>query len=243
MTTSILSSRSACVTWLRPSRTARSAASLTMFASSAPEAPEAIRAIFEKSTPGSSLIFFAWTRRIASRPFRSGSSTGTRRSNRPGRVSAGSSDSGRLVAARMTTPVFSSNPSISVRSWLSVCSRSSLLLRRPSRFWPIASISSIKTIQGRLFFCLLKKVTHLGSTHTDKHLDKFRTGHRKKWDVRLTGNRLGQHGFTGTGRADAAGYLWALPRRSPCIFRGYAGNRQSRTGFPSLHPHPQHPKI
>ena len=53
------------------------------------------------------------------------SSTGTRRSKRPGRVKAGSRDSGRFVAARMMTPLFPSNPSISVSSWLSVCSRSS----------------------------------------------------------------------------------------------------------------------
>eukprot|EP00967_Tisochrysis_lutea_P099892 scaffold148651_cov31-Tisochrysis_lutea.AAC.13 len=36
---------------------------------------------------------------MASLPFRSGSSTGTRRSNRPGRSSAGSSMSARFVAA------------------------------------------------------------------------------------------------------------------------------------------------
>ena len=72
-----------------PSRTARSAASLTMFASSAPEAPEAMRAILLKSTSSATLIFFAWTFRIASRPLRSGSSTGTRRSKRPGRVQRG----------------------------------------------------------------------------------------------------------------------------------------------------------
>ena len=52
--------------------------------------------------------------------------TGSRRSNRPGRVRAGSKDSGRLVAARMMTPVLPSKPSISVRSWFRVCSRSSL---------------------------------------------------------------------------------------------------------------------
>ena len=49
-------------------------------------------------------------------PLRSGSSTGTRRSKRPGRVRAGSSDSGRLVAARMITPLLPSKPSISVSS-------------------------------------------------------------------------------------------------------------------------------
>jgi hypothetical protein len=37
-----------------------------------------------------------------------------------------SSTSGRLVAAMMMMPVLPSNPSISVRSWFRVCSRSSL---------------------------------------------------------------------------------------------------------------------
>ena len=44
--------------------------------------------------------------------------------------------SGRLVAARMMTPFVVSKPSISVRSWLRVCSRSSLppMPEAPSRF-------------------------------------------------------------------------------------------------------------
>ena len=95
---------------------------------------------------------FAWTFRISSLPFKSGSSTGTRRSKRPGLVSAGSRESGRFVAARIMTPLFPSNPSISVRSWFNVCSRSSLPPICPSRFLPMASISSIKTIQGAFSF-------------------------------------------------------------------------------------------
>ena len=49
-----------------------------------------------------------------------------RRSNRPARSSAESRISGRLVAASTITPSLPVNPSISVRSWLRVCSRSSL---------------------------------------------------------------------------------------------------------------------
>ena len=43
----------------------------------------------------------------------------------PGRSSAGSSTSGRLVAAIRITPSLDSKPSISTSNWLSVCSRSS----------------------------------------------------------------------------------------------------------------------
>ena len=154
----MLSSKSACVAKRRPSRTARSAASFTMLASSAPEAPEAMRAILLKSTSSATLIFFAWTCKIASRPLRSGSSTGTRRSKRPGRVSAGSRDSGRFVAARMMTPLLPSKPSISVSSWFKVCSRSSLPpYWPPLRFWPMASISSMKTMQGAFSLACLKR--------------------------------------------------------------------------------------
>ena len=154
----MLSSRSASVTTSRLSRTARSAASFTIFASSAPDAPDAILAIVWKSTSSESCTFFACTLRIASRPSRSGSSTGTRRSKRPGRVSAGSRDSGRLVAARMITPLLPSKPSISVRSWFRVCSRSSFPPAIwPSRFLPMASISSINTMHGAFSFACLKR--------------------------------------------------------------------------------------
>ena len=92
-----------------------------------------------------------WIRRIASRPTRSGVCTAIRRSKRPGRSSAGSSASGRLVAAITMTPESPSKPSISVRIWLSVCSRSSLPPLMPAaadRARPIASSSSMKMIAG-----------------------------------------------------------------------------------------------
>jgi hypothetical protein len=49
-------------------------------------------------------------------------------SKRPGLMSAGSSRSALLVAPMKTTPVSGVKPSISVSSWFSVCSRSSLAL-------------------------------------------------------------------------------------------------------------------
>ena len=83
----------------------------------------------------------------------SGSGTTTWRSKRPGRSSAGSSTSGRLVAAITITPEVPSKPSISTSSWFSVCSRSSLPPPRPAPRWrPTASISSMNTMQGAFFF-------------------------------------------------------------------------------------------
>lgn len=69
-------------------------------------------------------------------PVRSGRSTATRLSKRPGLSRAGSSTSALLVAAMQITilSLSDSNPSSSVSSWLRVCSRSSLptLLSRVS---------------------------------------------------------------------------------------------------------------
>ena len=111
------------LSWLR--RAANSAASLTTLARSAPTIPGVEDASAPRSTLGSSGTERVWTRRIASRPARSGGCTETRRSKRPGRNRAGSRISGRLVAPSTITPVRGSNPSISVKIWLSVCSRSS----------------------------------------------------------------------------------------------------------------------
>ena len=114
-------------------------------------------------------MFFVCTRRIPSRPFTSGRSTTTWRSNRPGRISAGSRTSGRFVAAMMITPLFCSKPSISTRSWFSVCSRSSCPPPSPAPRWrPTASISSMKMMHGALFFpCSKRSRTRLAPTPTN----------------------------------------------------------------------------
>ena len=107
-------------------------------------------------------------RRISSRPFTSGFSTGTWRSKRPGRKIAGSRTSTRLVAARTISPFSLSKPSISTSSWFRVCSRSSLLLKPFARLFARASISSIKMIQGAFSrACLKRSRTRLAPTPTN----------------------------------------------------------------------------
>ena len=62
---------------------------------------------------------------------------------------------------------------------------------------------------GSLLLCLPEQVTHLGCAHADEHFHEFRTGDGEERHIRLTGNRLRQHGFTGSGRAhkqDALGH-------------------------------------
>mmetsp|Transcript_33111 Transcript_33111/g.78529 ORF Transcript_33111/g.78529 Transcript_33111/m.78529 type:complete len:357 (-) Transcript_33111:822-1892(-) len=144
------STSSLIVTQSAPFRAARSAASLTTFASSAPEKPAVSRAATaaasSRGMSSSRGTPRRWMPRISRRPASLGSVTTTLRLSRPGRSSAGSSASGRFVAASRRTPSRPSNPSSSVSSWLSVWSRSSLFPN--PLFIPTASSSSMKTTQG-----------------------------------------------------------------------------------------------
>src|SRR5579871_2556046 len=169
MTLSFADSNSAMVTTRRPMRAAISAASFTRLARSAPEKPGVPRAMILASTSGARGTLRICTFRICSRPRMSGLGTTTWRSKRPGRNSAGSSTSGRLVAATRITPSLASNPSISTSSWLRVCSRSSLPPPRPApRCRPTASISSMKMMQGAFFLpCSNMSRTRLAPTPTN----------------------------------------------------------------------------
>mmetsp|Transcript_19462 Transcript_19462/g.48999 ORF Transcript_19462/g.48999 Transcript_19462/m.48999 type:complete len:325 (-) Transcript_19462:330-1304(-) len=138
------------------------AASFIRLASEAPEKPMVRLATSSRSTSSRSGLPRTCTLRISKRPSLSGRSTGTRRSKRPGRRSAASSTSARLVAASTMTPELPSKPSISVRIWLSVCSRSSLPPPPPpppppARCRPTASISSMKTMHGAFFLACSKR--------------------------------------------------------------------------------------
>ena len=65
-------------------------------------------------------------------------------------------------------PLPGSKPSISASSWLSVCSRSSLPPKRVSRVLPMASISSMKMMQGATFEASAKRSrTRLAPTPTN----------------------------------------------------------------------------
>ena len=153
MTLSLASSNCSIDTVFRPARAAKSAASLTKLARSAPEKPGVPRAMIAGSTSFAAGTLRICTFKIASLPRMSGSGTCTWRSNRPGLSRAGSSTSGRFVAAITMIPSCPSNPSISTSNWLSVCSRSSWPPPNPApRCRPTASISSIKIMQGAFFF-------------------------------------------------------------------------------------------
>ena len=151
-TLSRASSSISCVTPSRFLRTASSAASFSRFARSAPENPGVPRAMRERSASSANLIFAPCRASISSRPLSDGRSTYICRSNRPGRRRAGSSTSGRFVAAMMMMPSFASNPSISTSIALSVWSLEWLPNALPPvRLAPTASISSMKMRQGADF--------------------------------------------------------------------------------------------
>ena len=131
------------------------AASFKRFSRSAPEKPEVILATVLKFTSGAMGLLRACTLRICSLPLTSGRLTYICLSKRPGRISAGSRMSARLVAAITITPSFDSKPSIWTSIWLSVCSRSSLPPPSPAPLClPTASISSMKIMQGWFFFAI-----------------------------------------------------------------------------------------
>ncbi|MNN24518.1 hypothetical protein D3C81_1379530 [compost metagenome] len=125
MILSLASSNSFISTRRLLERAANSEASLTRLARSAPEKPGVPRAMTAGLTFSPTGTLRMCTLRICSRPRMSGRPTTTWRSKRPGRSSAGSSTSGRLVAAMTMMPSFISKPSISTSNWLRVCSRSS----------------------------------------------------------------------------------------------------------------------
>ena len=163
-------------------------------------------------------------------PSRSGGCTVTRRSKRPGRSSAGSRTSGRLVAASTMTPRSGSKPSISVRIWLSVCSRSSLAAetpRRPLRARPIASSSSMKMIAGAASLaCANRSRTReaptptIASTNSDAEIEKNGT-------PRLAGDRAREQRLAGAGRPAQQHAARDPRRRAGCTSRGAAGSRRS----------------
>src|SRR5437870_3910107 len=99
ITRSIASSTSSMLMSCRLRRADRRAASLMTLARSAPVKPGVRRATVSRLTSSARGLPRAWTFMMASRPLRSGRSTVTWRSKRPGRSRAGSRMSGRLVAA------------------------------------------------------------------------------------------------------------------------------------------------
>jgi hypothetical protein len=149
-TRSASSTSGGIVCWSKSSRgmirrTASIAASRASAARSAPTKPCVVRASSRRSTSSASGMPRVWMPRISRRPLSSGTPTTISRSNRPGRRSASSIASGRLVAA-MTTVGPRLQP-VHQRQQL----RDQPLLRLAMHFATLGrdrSISSMKMIEG-----------------------------------------------------------------------------------------------
>ena len=129
------------------------ALSLSKFSNSAPLNPIVFLAKSVILTFSFNFLFFECNFKMASRPSLSGKPTANFKSNRPARIKAGSRISSLFVAQIVKTLSALLKPSNSASSALIVWSFS-LLLDSP-RPPPIASISSINTIQGAAFLAFL----------------------------------------------------------------------------------------
>mmetsp|Transcript_28603 Transcript_28603/g.71187 ORF Transcript_28603/g.71187 Transcript_28603/m.71187 type:complete len:236 (-) Transcript_28603:583-1290(-) len=137
------------VTVFRRARMANMPASMQTLRMSAPVVFGHSRANSSKRMSRSQFIERAWIWKMDARPSKSGRPNSTFRSRRPGRSSAGSRVSGRLVAIKIFTFPRASKPS----SWLTISSIvrcTSLSPPAPSskRVPPIASTSSRKTMHA-----------------------------------------------------------------------------------------------
>ena len=195
--------KSASWTFSWPRRAASSAASLARLARSAPTMPGVVAASRSRSTSSSSGSERVWTSRICrGRPCRAAA---PRRGGRSGRGAAAPGRGSRAGWSRRarSPATLDSKPSISVRIWLSVCSRSSLPPPNGAtpavRERPIASSSSMKMIAGEASLACLKRsrtreapMPTIASTNSDaeigeeRHVRLARDGAREQ---RLAGAR------------------------------------------------------
>ena len=155
--------------------------------------PGVVAAIRPRSTSGPSGTLRACTLqdRLAPGAVRA---AGRRRGGRsgPGRSSAWSRTSGRFVAAITITLVDESKPSISVRIWFSVCSRSSLPPLNPATPGRARAADRVELVdeddRRRRLLRLREEVAHARGADADDRLDELGRRHREEGHVRLARN-------------------------------------------------------
>ena len=179
-------------------------ASFSISRRSAPEEPAVSSAISARSTARERAPR-ACTRKMARRPSALGSSMLTWREKRLGRSSAGSSTSSRFVAPTHTSRSLPVKPSISMRSWLSVCSYSSFpLLKLRRRCAAAAERVELVDEDDRppsAFRPRVKSLTHTRGAHAHVALDELGARSGEEVDPGLGGERLGEQRLAGAGRA------------------------------------------
>ena len=79
----------------------------------------------------------------------------------------------------------------------------------------MASISSMKMMQGACLLGLLEQVAHAGRPHADEHLHEFTAADRKERDVGFAGDGAGQARFCRCPADRPAESLWESSPRAP----------------------------
>ena len=164
----------------------------------------------------------------------SGDCTVTRRSKRPGRSSAGSSTSGRFVAPSTITFASESKPSISVRIWLSVCSRSSCppidagsAARAADR---VELVDEDDRRSGLLR--LLEEVAHARGADAHDRLDELRRRGREERHAGLAGHGARQQRLAGSRRAGEQHAARDARAQAAVLVRVLAGSPRPRPAPP-----------
>jgi hypothetical protein len=146
----------------------------------------------------------AWIFRMASRPFEVGAVDDDLAVEAAGAQQRRVEDVGAVGRRDQDDAgALTSKPSISTSSWLSVCSRSSCPPPMPAPRWrPTASISSMKMMAGALALACSNRSRTRRGADTDEHLDEVGAGDREERHAGLAGDRAGEQGLAGPGRAE-----------------------------------------
>src|SRR5262249_19979579 len=122
----------------------------------------------------------------------------------------------------MITPLDESKPSISARSWFNVCSRSSWPPAKPlapARVLPMASSSSMNTMQGAFSFaCSKRSRTREAPTPPNISTNSEPDREKKEGPARPAGDGAGGRCFAGPGRTYGARALGNAAAQALVLF-------------------------
>ena len=205
MTLSLAYSKSIISTFFLLKRAAFSAASLTRLARSAPEKPGVPRAMTERSTFSESGVLRVCTFRICSRPRRSGRSTTTRRSKRPGPQERRVEDVGTVRGGDEDDALVRVE---AVHLDEQRVQRLLALVVPAAEARAAVPADGVDLVDeddaGRVLLALLEEVADARGADADEHLDEVGAGDREEGDVGLAGDGAREERLAGA-RAGRSG--------------------------------------
>ena len=224
ITRMIPSSSSSIVISRLPERAVSSADSLIRFARSAPVKPGVWPASASRSICLASGLPRVWTSRIFLRPLRSGRSTTIWRSKRPGRSSAGSRMSGRLVAAIRMMLSFIVEP---VHLDEELVQGLLALVVAAAHAGAAMAADGVDLVHeddaGGVLLRLLEQVADAARADADEHLDEVRAGDREERHARPRRRRRGRAASCRCRAARRAARPSGSGRRAPGTSSGSRG--------------------